>query len=173
MTVTSQPLNYLPGLLLCSQIIPGLVKKNNNTVGGIIQGSIIFAMVRVQWECVSTSATHRWLLAGSWLNLLKYHLYLRPLTYKTHTHNLNQQAKLGLWHVRPRPTIHTSDCLLPPSCLLRLPAFRSLLSLFLAPIHKKFTSIWQTMDWLPSCMVMQRWTVHQLHMSWSTLTHLL
>jgi len=47
MTVTSQPLNYLPGLLLCSQIIPGLVKKNNNTVGGIIQGSIIFAMVRV------------------------------------------------------------------------------------------------------------------------------
>jgi len=38
-------LNYLPGLFLCSQIIPRLVKKNNNTVGGIIQGSIIFAMV--------------------------------------------------------------------------------------------------------------------------------
>ena len=52
------------------------------------------------------------------------------------------------------------DCFLPPSCLLRLQAFRSLLSSFLAPIHKYLAN-----------MVMQRWTVHQLHMSWSTLTH--
>ena len=56
--------------------------------------------------------------------------------------------------------MHIVDCFLPPSRLLRLQAFRSLLSSFLAPIHKYLAN-----------MVMQRWTVHQLHISWSTLTH--
>ena len=48
-----------------------------------------------------------------------------------------------------------SDCFLPPSHLLRSPAFRSLLSSFLVPIHKYLANM----------------VVHQLHMSWSTLTH--
>ena len=93
------------------------------------------------WECVSTSAPHRVLLAGSWLNLLRYHLHLRPLLSTTHTHYLNQQAKLGLWHLCPGPTMRISDCFLPPSHLPRLPAFRSLLSSFLAPIHKYLADI--------------------------------
>jgi len=40
MTVTNQLSNHLPGLFLCSQITPRLVKQNSSTVGGISQGSI-------------------------------------------------------------------------------------------------------------------------------------
>jgi len=32
-------------------------------------------------------------------------------------------------------------------------------------------SIWKRISWLSSCMTMQRWKVHQMHMSWSTLAH--
>ena len=55
-------------------------------------------------------------------------MHLRSLASTTHTHNLNQQAKLGLWTQNQR-------------LFLRLPAFRSLLSSFLAPIHKYLADI--------------------------------
>ena len=80
------------------------------------------------------------LQARDW-TFLRCHLHLRSLASTTHTHNLNQQAKLGLWHLCPGPMMRISDCFLPPSRLLRLPAFRSLLSSFLAPIHKFLADI--------------------------------
>ena len=57
--------------------------------------------------------------------------------------------------------------------LTRLPTSISeyLSSSSLADIRKPSRGIWQLMDWLPSCMVLSRWTVHQLDISWSTLTH--
>ena len=70
----------------------------------------------------------------------------------------------------PGSMMGTSDCSLPPSPRLPSPAFKFLSSSSLAPIHEKSMSIWQRISWLPSCMATQRWKVHPLHMSWSTLT---
>ena len=122
---------------------PDSSSRSSKTVGGTSQGNIIFAAVRAQWECISTSATHTVLLAGLWLDLLESHLHLRPLASTSHAHYSNQQAKRGVWHLCPGPTMRTSDCFLPPSRLVPFLTFKSLSNLCLAPIHKMSTSIWQ------------------------------
>ena len=124
---------------------PDSSSRSSNTVVGVSQGNIIFAMVRIRFENVIPPPPLTVLLAGSWLNLLKLHLHPRPLAFIPHAHYSNQQVKKGLWRLCRGPTMGTSDCFLPPSSLLPSPAFKSLSSSSLAPIHEMSTSIWQIM----------------------------
>jgi len=65
------------------------------------------------------------LQARDW-NLLESRLHLLPLASTSHAHYSIQKAKRGLWRLCPGPIMRTSDCFLPPSRLLPLPAFKSL-----------------------------------------------
>ena len=57
------------------------------------------------------------------------------------------------------------------STRLPTPIRKYLPSSSLVHIRKMFKIIWQLKNWLPSCMVSQRWMAHQLHILWNILTH--
>ena len=148
----SYVVGYKPVVEPLSQPVLMLIDHTRTRQGkvarlGISQGNIIFATVRARWECVSTSATHTVLLAGLWLNLLESLLHLRPLVSTSHAHYSNQNSRAKRGHLCPGPIMHTSHCFFSFHSRPSTPCqARSLLL---------FTSIWQIMGCLPSCMAME------------------
>ena len=112
------------------------------------------------------------LITGWCPNYSESGLLILLLAYIGHEHRLNRKMKSASSLSSPSWAMWISKYSLQLSTRLPIITRKYLSSSSLVHIRKTSRVIWQLKNWLPSCMVSQRWMVHQLHISWSTLTHL-